>query len=398
MSERALGPGKLRTVVDSDGRAAFQLDYVTASGKRRRVIVGHDARTAERLRRKIIADRDLEVQGLGGERGLDLPVAQVVERYLAELALRAKPRVLTETTRELLRIVGDLQIRILRDITKARIVDWRHARARAGAANKTINNGVAVLASALNLAVELDQIIASPLAGLRALPVSAKHRVRLPRALTDSEMGALIRAAERYDKVRPHLIPRLPLMFFLLGTGARWSEAVAVRWADIDSKGGAVTLRSSTTKTEKTRVIPLDPCVLDALASLHAVERGRLGADPPADSPAFRSPEGARWTSDGRFNFRRYLRALMKAARIEYRDSSGRVVHIHAMRHTFATRLMHAKVPMNTAKDLMGHATTAMLADVYQHSTADDARRAIRSLVSLHTVAHPEPIDDESAG
>lgn len=384
MSARALGPGKLRAVVDSDGRTAFQLDYVTASGKRSRAIVGHDARTAERVRRNVISNRDLEVQGLGGERGLDLPVAQVIERYLAGLVLRkSSPRVLIESTSALHRIVGDLGVRLLRDVTKAKVADWRARRAEAGAANKTINNGVALLAAALNYAVELDQIAASPLAGLKALPVTDKHRRRRPRALTEDELEALLCAAAKCDAKRPDLVPRRPLLLFLIATGARWSEAVSTRWLDFDARDCAMTLRSTTTKTQKTRTIPLHSSVVEALTNLRASEAAKLGRAPRRDAPVFRSPEGATWTSEGRWNFRRYLRVLMREAKIEYRDATGRVVHTHALRHSFATMLARAKVPISTAKALTGHSTTALLLDVYTHVSTEDARAAINSLPAL---------------
>ena len=60
-------------------------------------------------------------------------MAKVVERYLAELELRARPRVAAEARATLARIVGDLDVRLLRDVTKAKVVDWRAKRAKAGA-------------------------------------------------------------------------------------------------------------------------------------------------------------------------------------------------------------------------------------------------------------------------
>lgn len=375
MPERSLGPGKLRRL-RTGGGVAFQADYTDSSGRRRRIHCGHDARTADRIFRKLIADRDLEVAGLGGERGLDLPVAEVVERYLSELALRARPRVLAEASRVLERIVAELGAVRLRDVTKARVVDWRLRRSREGAANKTINNGVAVLAAAINLAVELDQIAASPLAGLRALPVTAAHRRRRPRALTEEELGRLLRAAGRHDAKHAGS-PQAPLLTFLLATGARWSEAIAVRWADIELERSMVTLRSETTKSKRARAIPLQGVVVETLRALRALDLSS------ADSPAFRMPHGRAWSSGGRVQFRRYLHRLLKAAGIEVRDSAGRVACIHSFRHGFATRLARARVPITTAKLLTGHSTTAMLTDVYTHAGDDDARAAIESLPPL---------------
>lgn len=399
MSERGLGRGKLRRVIDAHGRAAWQADYTDASGKRRRPIVGHDKRTADQVLAKLIRERDLELAGLGQERGMDLEVAQILEQYLRQLATKAKPVRVADTRKMLERMIAALPAVLVRHITKTRVAAWRHKRVDEGASNKTINNAVVALSAALNYAVSLDQLPLNPLRGLKAMPITERYQTRIARALDETELDALLAEAARYDAERPAEFPRASMLTFLVGTGARWGEVIAARWGDFDAGAGSITLRAETTKTERTRTLPLHECVLEALRRLLAFETARRGRAPFKGDPLFRTPEGASWTGDTA-NFRRYLRALLERVGIPYRDETGRVVHVHALRHTFATRCMRAGVAPAATQKLLGHASPQMTLKVYTHASAKDARDAIRALPQLGPMAtqpREQPSDAQSA-
>lgn len=87
----------------------------------------------------------------------------------------------------------------------------------------------------------------------------------------------------------------------------------------------------------------------------------------------------------------------MRRSGIPYRDELGRVVHVHALRHTFASRLARANVPVAVAARLTGHKTVAMLLQVYTHVAAEDAHEAIRRLPPIAPRALPaEPEEQDS--
>lgn len=75
--------------------------------------------------------------------------------------------------------------------------------------------------------------------------------------LTDEQFNALLEAAPS-DKHRT-------LWFLQRKTAARISEALNLRWADVD---GAITFRKSTTKTQTTRQLPLTQDLHEALQRL----------------------------------------------------------------------------------------------------------------------------------
>lgn len=60
-------------------------------------------------------------------------------------------------------------------------------------------------------------------------------------------------------------------------------------------------------------------------------------------------------------------------------------IHIHALRHTWATRMARAGVPIQKTKYLGGWKTLAMLSRIYTHLEAEDAMEAMAS------VQLPEP-------
>ena len=55
---------------------------------------------------------------------------------------------------------------------------------------------------------------------------------------------------------------------------------------------------------------------------------------------------------------------MLVLAKIPRRDAEGHVVNVHALRHTFATRLARAGVPLQQAAYLLGHKTLSVLMQV----------------------------------
>lgn len=402
------GRGSVRRVATGHG-FAWMATWMDARGKRRRRVVGATKAEAEVVLAKLIRDRDLERNGMGVDRGASMLVADLAAQYVRDLATRARPKSITEARAGLDRVLAGLGARTARDITAPAVLAWRARRVAEGAANKTANTEVGYLKAALSLAVRLGQLAANPLAGLRGLPVGGRHQVRRPRALSDWELRRLFQAADELDReaaerdsVRPENLrarplPRAPLVRALALTGARWSELTAATWADFDPERGVLHLRAETTKNARPRVVPLVPELRDLIASLPALYAERLGRRPSAGSRVFLSPAGKPWDR-GRQNFYRHLRDVFLRAGIAHKDELGRVVHVHALRHTFATRLARAGVPLAVAQKLTGHRTAAILLSVYTHLDDEEIRGALESLPTLGVASNlPRPSSAESA-
>ncbi len=86
---------------------------------------------------------------------------------------------------------------------------------------------------------------------------------------------------------------------------------------------------------------------------------------------------GSPWR--GPRNARRELDRLLELADVPKRDEQGRTVDLHALRHTFATRLARSGVELVHAQKLLGHSDPKLTAGVYTHLAPDDLRAAVES-------------------
>ncbi len=234
------------------------------------------------------------------------------------------------------------------------------------------------------LRVALDDAVVNGL--LAANPV---HRVRQPkvtrrdaRFLRPWEVTRLIDAA--------HGLRYAPILSFILGTGLRRGEALALRWDHVDLERGVVRISGSlvrrngqlVTSTPKTatsrRTVALSPAMVELLRgcqSAQIVERstaGNLwqGAD-AATGYVFTTALG------GPVEPQNILRSVRTAA-----TAAGlRGITVHSLRHTYATTALLNGVPLKVVSSNLGHASIQVTADIYGHVT-DDASRAAATTVA----------------
>ncbi|WP_349253351.1 tyrosine-type recombinase/integrase [Saccharopolyspora erythraea] len=185
------------------------------------------------------------------------------------------------------------------------------------------------------------------------------RRRKKPRALTREERVRWIAQLEDDEKAARWDLPDLSR--FMLATGVRIGEALAVYWEDVDFENGTVSvdhtvvrvkgkglIRKSTKSEHGDRTIPLTSWALDMLKRRYAA------ADSP-DEPAF--PDSLGGLRDPS-NVRRVLR--------ETRGSEGFAwVTSHVFRKTAATILDEAGLTARLIADLLGHSRPSLTQDVY---------------------------------
>lgn len=179
---------------------------------------------------------------------------------------------------------------------------------------------------------------------------------RPPRAfrfLRDDEAGALVAAAERG--------PWRTMILAALKTGLRYSELAGLRWEDIDLAGrvllvrrGKVLGRIDSPKNGRTRHVPITSDVAAALAAL---------------------PRTTGVVFDQVDTYRQASRAIER-----FSKAAGLVpVGWHTLRHTFASKLVAAGVPIRAVQDLLGHASIQMTMR-YAHLGPQELRAAMNVL------------------
>jgi len=404
---RGQGSGRLRRQ-RIHGRYAYVADWSDESGTRQRRVLGQDKETAQRILLEEIRRRDRAKAGLASEMGQDTLLAALASEYVAELATRCTPKHVITVQRHLQRLFVAMHARQVRDLRPEAYEQHRQWLLRKGLARATVNTSLIALGGLLRWAVATRRIAENPLGSLKVLRTGPAFQKRPRRALTEEEAEAFLRAAYAADeraarrmaairtidggtqgaayaaRARPERLPQGPLFRFLVETGARWGEARQVTWADIDLPRCRLTLRPATTKNRRGRVLPLKCSLVEELQGLLAKQHRVLGRAPRKDDNVFLTARGRPWRSDTG-HVRRLLEPIWRAAGIERKNSRGEHVDVHSLRHTAATRMARAGLPMAKLQRFMGHQDPRTTQRYFDHLEVEDLEASFALVPELTT-------------
>lgn len=177
-----------------------------------------------------------------------------------------------------------------------------------------------------------------------------------------------------------------PLWVVIVTTGLRVSEALGLAWSDVDMD--AATLRvdhqlarldgqwvRSRPKTRKSRrTIPLTPQAIDALAEQRRRQDIERGEHPrPIDGLVFTTPTGAPIHAT---NLLPPFRAMLERLGLPR-------ITIHDLRHSAASMMLAAGVPLPVISNVLGHSTMRVTADLYAHVGVALQREAAERLAEV---------------
>lgn len=207
----------------------------------------------------------------------------------------------------------------------------------------------------------------------RLIPYDPAELLELPtyhegkrRSITEEERKAILAVAEHH---------RAGLwVLTLLYTGMRPGETAALTWSDVDFEHNEIHVHTAkesganSIKAPKTeagiRDIPIHAALFPLLQA----------AQQKPFSPVFLNEAGNRHTEKTMrrlwLNFKRELDIYM-GAKVKRNQIIESVVATdltpYCLRHTFCTDLQRAGVPINVAKELMGHSDIQTTANIYTH-------------------------------
>jgi len=242
--------------------------------------------------------------------------------------------------------------RQLRSITHGDVREFRATRL----AHKTrtdgqrsiasVNRELSMLRRMLNVAQREGWILRSPFTAGDSL-ISLADEDKRDRILTREEEVTLLAACETPQ--RAHL---KAILICALDTGMRQGEIFSLRWRDVDFENGLLNIRAFHTKTMKERQV--------AMTTRLALELERLKTNAPdnADGLVFGIIDNVK---------RSFTAARSKAG---LKD-----VRFHDLRHTAATRLVSAHIPLSEVGRVLGH-TQPNTTYRYVNANMETARRA----------------------
>src|SRR5579875_69295 len=179
------------------------------------------------------------------------------------------------------------------------------------------------------------------------------------------------------------------LWHVLANTGARRGEVLSLRWRDLDLNAGTIAIRRSAgivrtagegaemveddTKSSKPRVIDIDAATVGILRAWKT-QRGSL-ALPLVKPPAlvFGGLEGE--YRNGEHVSRQFVRDVSRCGRSLGEDALP-MIRLHDLRHTHATILLLAAVPVHVVAQRLGHASPSITLNIYAHVMPGNQREA----------------------
>ncbi|WNV92020.1 tyrosine-type recombinase/integrase [Umezawaea sp. Da 62-37] len=198
-------------------------------------------------------------------------------------------------------------------------------------------------------------------------PIALKPVRAIPKTLTSNEV-ARVRAACQRARERFWVT-------LLDQTGLRRGEALGLRHEDLRLRAGEVhvvprefNVNEAQVKGLKARTVPIGPAVLDSYADYMEIEYSTLDSDYVFVNLFGSSASyGAPMTRD---NVKDITSRLRRRSGVAHYSS-------HVLRHTYATRLLRAKVPVEVVSELLGHNSVQTTWDIYGHLTMEDHRRTL---------------------
>lgn len=342
MPRRGKGEGSITWREDKglyQGRIELEADPKTGKRRRKTIYAKTRAKLIEKMtkeRLKPDAVRTAEIQTVGEL--MDLFIVHV-DNTKAEATRISYRRCLSL-------VRSSIEKLPLQKLTKARINAVLNAMDSTDAWHAK-----RVLKTCLRWAVSEEYLDRSPMHGLRSERYAGSRRVKF---WTPPEAKKLLSAA------RGHWLE--PMVRLLLSTGIRLGEALGLQWCSVDLDHGSIRIERQLTenksrqklaplKTKKSyRTIKISD---DDVAMLRALKNG-VGDD----APVFKGPRLSRWLR--RSVARNGFDEIIEKAGVPRRT-------IHATRHTNATALLLAGVPVKVVSERLGHSSVSITWETYAH-------------------------------
>lgn len=320
----------------------------------------HDAEVFRELIDRVGAAKALQIHGIDQARNTGPTVANWLAHHIDHLSgieRRTRHEYLGILKNDITPHLGPVP---LASLSRDDISRWVEVLRDAGASGKTIANKHGLLSAALNGAVRAGHISANPAAGIR-LPRTERQEMRF---LSHEEFATLL--AEVTE-------PWRPMVRFLVASGARPAEVMALRPADINRtdhtvrisrawKRGPGGYQIGAPKTDRgIRTINVPAAVLNELDYTGEwlftnPGRGRRAQGGPVRLPNFRA--NVWWPA---------------VERAKLAPPSPRV---YDLRHTCASWMIQAGVPLPVIQQHLGHESIEVTVGVYGHLDRRSAQAA----------------------
>jgi len=223
--------------------------------------------------------------------------------------------------------------------------------------------------------------------GLEVNPAKAARTPKLERKLPDyldrAEIDLLFEEAERRVAAGGFREGRdLAMLELFYSTGIRLGELAGLNEQDVDVVSDQLKVRG---KGKKERIVPVGKHAGRALRRYYRLRDAVLAETRQERRALFVSRRGKRLTPRAvQLVIKRLLSALARSGTVEgvgVGARGDRGLHVHSLRHSFATHLLDAGADLRAVQELLGHASLSTT-QVYTHTS-------VERLKKVYHQAHP---------
>ncbi len=208
-----------------------------------------------------------------------------------------------------------------------------------GISFRSVNLEVNTLSHFFNFCIEKGLIEKNPALGVKKL-----NELSRLKTLSDSDIEKLIAGAT--NKLTRNI------MTFLIYTGCRKGEALNLKWDDVDMQNDVIAIKG--TKTKYDRYIPISKPLKELLG----------GIEKHQDCLYVFNKNGAK------------LGDFKKSFHTACKNAGFKDMHIHDLRHVFASKMVMDGTSLYITGELLGHRTTQMTKR-YSHLVPSTLRKAV---------------------
>lgn len=257
----------------------------------------------------------------------------------------------------------------------------------------TLSRAKSLVSGICSAAVADGLLVSNPCRDVKIPEGAAQGRAGQIRAATPGQTAALLALADGSEFY--------PALRFITATGCRRSEALALRWVNVDldagvaviceglhQRGGETFVTPPKSKAGR-RSVPLDGETIRWLRAYRALQ----------SAEALRWGRGE-WNPRGLLFTRRdgtavHPDSLTHAVKRWWCQLGAPDLGVHSLRHGYATAALAVGADVKVVSDILGHSDVNLTRNVYQHTPPDLAMAAAELIAALHRQAAgsgPTPI------
>ena len=222
---------------------------------------------------------------------------------------------------------------------------------------------------------------------MQAIPFNPAREVILPRNtqkakrekvkhFDNDELKSFLKYLDTLDLSRYRYYYEITLYKFLLATGCRINEALALSWSDIDLDGAIVhitktlnrDLEINSPKSKASyRDIDIDQATVSMLKQYKLRQTKEAWKIGQRESVVF---------SDFIHEYTSIVK-LKKRLLTHFKHADVPNIGFHGFRHTHASLLLNSGIPYKELQHRLGHSQISMTMDIYSHLSADKEKEAV---------------------